>query len=93
MLLEDCQENDSAAKPSPRLLRQFSSSCANLADLDPDLSDEVKQQMKQLGVKGGGAFPYIPGVKGLQNLGNTCYMNAAVQCLAHTPPFKYYFLR
>ena len=34
----------------------------------------------------------IQGVRGLQNVGNSCYMNAAIQCLAHTSPFKYYFL-
>ncbi|KAL2320608.1 hypothetical protein Fmac_029577 [Flemingia macrophylla] len=28
---------------------------------------------------------------GLLNLGNTCYMNSAIQCLVHTPEFARYF--
>ena len=32
------------------------------------------------------------GVIGLQNLGNTCYLNAAVQCLSHSTPLTQYFL-
>ena len=32
------------------------------------------------------------GMAGLQNLGNSCYLNAAVQCLAHTGLFKTLFL-
>jgi ubiquitin carboxyl-terminal hydrolase 4/11/15 len=34
-------------------------------------------------------FP--PGLTGLLNLGNTCFMNSAVQCLVHTPEFARYF--
>eukprot|EP00041_Stephanoeca_diplocostata_P036805 m.1359378 g.1359378 ORF g.1359378 m.1359378 type:complete len:1699 (-) comp24937_c0_seq24:128-5224(-) len=34
-----------------------------------------------------------PGVTGLSNLGNTCYLNAGIQCLSHIPALKEYFLR
>uniref|UniRef100_A0A0K2TYK3 Ubiquitin carboxyl-terminal hydrolase 48 n=1 Tax=Lepeophtheirus salmonis TaxID=72036 RepID=A0A0K2TYK3_LEPSM len=33
----------------------------------------------------------IKGVTGLNNLGNTCYMNAAIQCVAHTQILYKYF--
>ncbi|KAJ6796036.1 ubiquitin carboxyl-terminal hydrolase 22-like [Iris pallida] len=39
---------------------------------------------------GGGATPL--GLRGMNNLGNTCFMSSVLQALLHTPPLRDYFL-
>eukprot|EP01133_Synstelium_polycarpum_P011425 gene11425-13317_t len=59
---------------------------------DPQMSTSTTTTNNDEGRAESDAIVMHNRVCGLSNLGNTCFMNTSIQCLAHTVPFVEYFL-
>ncbi|CAH8518181.1 unnamed protein product [Schistosoma rodhaini] len=65
--------------------------CVNSSRLKSNDSIGSQPESQMLSLHGSGP-PLVPGVCGLNNLGNTCFMNSALQCMSNVPALTSYFL-
>jgi len=90
MSVDNPVTNNSSCQPVLLLPPSTSATSQPSDDMEnDDSSDVVCSSDKEAIVPGRISRPYG---SGLGNLGNTCFMNSTLQCLAHTDPLRRYFL-
>jgi ubiquitin carboxyl-terminal hydrolase 8 len=77
------------ATPTRKLPLERAASPAKTA---PEQSPQERLRIPSIGSQISQVGDVSVGMTGLRNLGNTCYMNAILQCMSATTPLARYFL-
>jgi len=72
--------------------RLSTASSSGLAPVEDGPSLSERRRIPSIGGQISQVGPVSAGMTGLKNLGNTCYMNAILQCMSATLPLARYFL-
>ncbi|KAJ1287809.1 hypothetical protein BS78_02G039200 [Paspalum vaginatum] len=90
-LHHDCCHADQENLLEVQVYAMSDSLTSKIGGTNKENSGEVNDMNADLSYRSFGRYGSM-GLIGLENLGNTCFMNSSIQCLAHTPKLVDYFL-